>query len=213
MMQPAEQNYEIYNKELLAIVEALTKWRQYLLDAKEPFEVWTDHENLKYFREPYKLNGRQAQWYLKLQDYDFTLKHIPGKTNIEVDILLRKDQVNTKEDNKDVQLLMIVEITMIQRRMMIEESNILKEIKRNTTRETEVVQALKEEDSLIWKEDAVVYMEGRVYVPNNRKIKEEILKENHNLADMKYLGQHRMLELIKRTYWWPGLKEDIKKYI
>ena len=60
MMQPAEQNYEIYDKELLAIVEALAKWKQYLLDAKEPFEVWTDHENLKYFREPHKLNGRQA---------------------------------------------------------------------------------------------------------------------------------------------------------
>ena len=38
-MQPVERNYEIYDKELLAIVEALTKWRQYLLDAKEPFEV------------------------------------------------------------------------------------------------------------------------------------------------------------------------------
>jgi len=61
MMQLAEQNYKIYDKELLAIVEALTKWRQYLLDTKKPFEVWTDHENLKYFREPHKLNGRQAQ--------------------------------------------------------------------------------------------------------------------------------------------------------
>jgi len=104
-MQPAEQNYEIYDKELLAIVKTLTKWRQYLLDTKESFEVWTDHKNLKYFREPHKLNGQQAWWYLKLQDYDFTLKHILGKTNTKVDILLRKDQVNTKEDNKDVQLL------------------------------------------------------------------------------------------------------------
>jgi len=65
-MQAAEQNYEIYDKELLAIVEALVKWRQYLLDVKEPFKVWTDHENLKYFREPHKLNRRQVQWYLKL---------------------------------------------------------------------------------------------------------------------------------------------------
>jgi len=86
-MQPAEWNYEIYDKELLAMVEALAKWKQYLLDAAEPFEVWMDHENLKYFREPHKLNGRQARWYLKLQDYDFTLKHILGKTNMKVDIL------------------------------------------------------------------------------------------------------------------------------
>ena len=48
-MQLAERNYEIYDKELLAIVETLSKWRQYLLDTMEPFEVWTDHKNLKYF--------------------------------------------------------------------------------------------------------------------------------------------------------------------
>jgi len=48
-MQPAGRNYKIYNKKLLAIVEALTKWREYLLDAMKLFEVWMDHENLKYF--------------------------------------------------------------------------------------------------------------------------------------------------------------------
>ena len=60
-MQPVEWNYEIYDKELLTIVEALAKWRQYLLDAVETFEIWTDYENLKYFQEPYKLNGWQAR--------------------------------------------------------------------------------------------------------------------------------------------------------
>ena len=104
-MQQAEQNYEIYNKELLTVVKAITKWRQYLLDATEAFEVWTDHENLKYFREPYKLNGWQARWYLKLQDYDFVLQHIPGKTNTKANILSRKDYINTIEDNKDVQMI------------------------------------------------------------------------------------------------------------
>jgi len=102
MMQPAERNYKIYDKKLLAIVKALTKWRQYLLDALETFKIWMDHENLKYFQEPHKLNRRQARWYLKLQDYDFTLQHILGKTNTKADILSRKDQVNTKEDNKNV---------------------------------------------------------------------------------------------------------------
>jgi len=140
-MQPAERNYEIYDKKLLTIVEALTKWRQYLLDAMEPFEVWTDHKNLKYFQEPHKLNRQQAQWYLKLQDYDFTLKYIPGKTNMKVNILSRKDQVNMKEDNKDVQLLkkqlltrrMTVEIMMLRRKMIVDELDIVKEIKRNNT--------------------------------------------------------------------------------
>jgi hypothetical protein len=53
----AERNYEIYNKELLAIIKALRTWQQYLLNAKKQFKICTDHENLKYFREPQKLNA------------------------------------------------------------------------------------------------------------------------------------------------------------
>ena len=56
-------------------------------------------------------------------------------------------------------------------------------------------------------------MEGRIYVPNNKDLKEEIMREHHDPADVGHLGQHRMQELIKRTYWWLGLKEDVKKYV
>ena len=56
-------------------------------------------------------------------------------------------------------------------------------------------------------------MKGRIYVLNNKKIKEEILKKNHDSADMGHPEQHMILELIKRTYWWPGLKENVKKYV
>ena len=75
------------------------------MDTTEKFEIWTDHENLKYFSKLYKLNGRQARWYLKLQDYDFILCYILEKTNTKADVLSRKDQVDIKEDNKDVQIL------------------------------------------------------------------------------------------------------------
>ena len=94
-----------------------------------------------------------------------------------------------------------------------EESEILKKIRRNATREKKVVQTLKKEDGLTWEEDGVVYMEEGIYVPNNKKIKKEILKENHDSVDVGHPEQHRMLELLKRTYLWPGLKEDIKRYV
>ena len=77
---------------------------------------------------------------------------------------------------------------MIKWKTTVEEDNILKKIKRNMTREKEVVQALKKEDSLTQEEDGVVYIEERIYVLNNKKIKEEILKENHDLADMGHPG-------------------------
>jgi len=59
---------------------------------------------------------------------------------------------------------------------------------------------LKKEDGLTWEEDGVVYVERRIYISNNRKIREEILKKNHDSVDVGHLGQHKMLELLKRTY-------------
>jgi len=96
---------------------------------------------------------------------------------------------------------------------MTEESNIVKTIQRNNTREKEIIQALEKKDRLAWKEDGMAYMEERIYIPNNKKLREEILKKHHDPADIRHPEQRRMLELLKRTYLWPGLKEDIKKYV
>ena len=84
---------------------------------------------------------------------------------------------------------------------MTEEGNIIKRIRKNNTREKEVIQALEKNDGLAWEEDKVAYMDGRVYVPNNRELREEILKEHHDPVDIGHPGQHRMMELLKRTYW------------
>ena len=76
-----------------------------------------------------------------------------------------------------------------------------------------MVQVLEKQDGLTWEEDGVVYMEGKIYIPNNKRIRKEILKENYNSVDVGHLGQYKMLELLKRMYWWPGLKKDVKKYV
>ena len=104
-------------------------------------------------------------------------------------------------------------VTVLGRKVITEESDIVKKIQRNNTREKEIVQALEKNNGLAWEEDRVAYMEERIYVPNNKELREGILKKHHDLADIGHPGQHRMLELLKRTYWWPGLKEDVKKYI
>ncbi|KAL5512852.1 hypothetical protein ACEPAH_3250 [Sanghuangporus vaninii] len=99
----AEQNYEIYDKEMLAIVQALKEWCQYLQGANQPFEVWTDHANLTYFKAPQKLNRRQARWRLDLAEFDFTLVHKPGKTLGKADLLSRRaDYDKGEHDNEDV---------------------------------------------------------------------------------------------------------------
>ena len=70
-----EQNYEIHDKEMLAIVRALEEWRHFLEGMEHQFEIWTDHKNLEYFMSAKKLNQRQARWSLLLARFDFLLHH------------------------------------------------------------------------------------------------------------------------------------------
>ena len=77
---------------------------------------------------------------------------------------------------------------MIGRKTTVGECDILKEIWKNNIREKEIIQALEKQDGLTWEEDRVVYMEGRIYVPNNNKIKEEILQKNHDSVDVGHPG-------------------------
>ena len=60
MFSPAERNYEIYDRELLAIIQALEEWRHYIQGSPHMTIVFSDHKNLTYFWEARKLNRRQA---------------------------------------------------------------------------------------------------------------------------------------------------------
>jgi hypothetical protein len=66
--------YTIYDKEMLAIMHALAKFRQYLVGVK--FVLRTYHNNLKYFLEQKDLNERQQKWVRKIQAYDFDIKFV-----------------------------------------------------------------------------------------------------------------------------------------
>ncbi|ESK80973.1 reverse transcriptase-rnase h-integrase [Moniliophthora roreri MCA 2997] len=104
---PTERNYEIYDRELLAIYRALVEWRHYLMGGKFKIVVLSDHKNLTYFRTAQKLNRRQARWSLFLSEFDLGLVHVPGKSISQADALSRRsneqDEVNS--NNEDVIVL------------------------------------------------------------------------------------------------------------
>jgi len=101
-----ERNYEIHNKEMLAIIYTLEEWRHFLEGTTYPVEIWTDHKNLEYFMTAKKLNRRQARWSLHLARFDFLLHHYPGHTMGKPDTLLRRaDHGNGALDNENIVLL------------------------------------------------------------------------------------------------------------
>ncbi len=76
-LSPAEKNYDIGNRELLAIKLALEEWRHWLEGVQEPFVVLTDHKNLEYLREAKRLNPRQARWALFFTRFHLLQTRIP----------------------------------------------------------------------------------------------------------------------------------------
>ena len=88
-LTPSEHNYDVGNRELLAVKLALEEWRHWLEGSSVPFLVWTDHKNLEYIRTAKRLNSRQARWCLLFSRFNFTLSFRPGSKNGKPDALSR----------------------------------------------------------------------------------------------------------------------------
>ena len=100
-LNDAECNYDIYDKELLAVVKSLENWRPYLAGSPHKVIIYTDHMNLQYWREPHKINRRVARQVLQLSEYDIELHHIAGKTNRRADALSRLPQYDQGDHNNE----------------------------------------------------------------------------------------------------------------
>ena len=103
---PTERNYDIYERELLAILKVLEHWRPHLAATEIPVTVLTDHANLMFWKNPRKVNRRVARWFATLQDYNLLIKHVPSKLHAAPDMLSRPPGTNKGElDNQDITLL------------------------------------------------------------------------------------------------------------
>lgn len=91
-LSPPEMNYEIHDKQLLAIVDCFKRWRQFLEGALHRIEVFSDHHNVEYLTKVRLLNGLQARWSQELGSYNFIITYRSGKNNDKADILSRLPQ-------------------------------------------------------------------------------------------------------------------------
>jgi hypothetical protein len=100
---PAEVNYDVHDKELLAIVDCFKLWRHCLEDSAHQTIVYTDHSNLQPFMGKKFLNHRQARWALYLSSYNFSIQYRPGSVNSRADALSRRPDFAFNEEGNDKQ--------------------------------------------------------------------------------------------------------------
>jgi len=183
-LSPVEWNYEIHDKEMLAIIRALEEWRHFLEGARYPVEIWMDHKNLEYFMMAKKLNRRQARWSLYLACFDFKLVHCPGYSMGKPDALSRRpDHGKGASDNEDMVLLRpeLIAVRALEG-LHLEglERDMLREMNQRDEQEEPVTKAAKElrqassktVRSAEWsEEDGVLQFRGKIYVPRNSDLR------------------------------------------
>ncbi|QRW22406.1 Retrotransposable element Tf2 protein [Rhizoctonia solani] len=218
----AEANYDTHNKELLAIIKALEEWRIFLEATDKPVQVFTDHRNLEYWMQARTFNQQHARWRVFLSDFNFEIHYCPGKQSGKPDALSRRSDYTDTPQEPEVMLPAEVFANTSE-----EELEIVTEV-RNKLREDPslepIIQFLTEDadnappsiqkayQDYDWEEDLLWY-QGKLVVPDSEPLKEQLLKEFHDSPLAGHPGQQRTLELISRSYWWPGMKSSAKEWV
>jgi hypothetical protein len=103
-LSTAERNYDVYNLELLAIVNALDHWRPYLAGSPHKIIIHSDHQNLLYWKEPHKISHRVAREVLMLSEYNFEIHHIKGTSNGHADALSQRPDYDQGQNDNQMSL-------------------------------------------------------------------------------------------------------------
>ena len=93
-LNDAKRKYSMYDQEFYAIVQALKKWRHYLIPKE--FVLYIDHKDLQYLGSQHELNQRHMKWVEYLQNFTFFIKHKSGVSNRVVDALSRRCSLVTE---------------------------------------------------------------------------------------------------------------------
>jgi predicted aspartyl protease/transposase InsO family protein len=226
-MSPPEQNYEIHDKEMLAIIRALEEWRAELegLQRSERFNIITDHRALEYFMTKKKLNARQARWAEFLSRFYFIIRYRPGKMNTLADVLSRPEsmketdreghriQILLKPESLDKQIQIPREPTTI---APIENEAITDRIQsaNRTAPSLEEFRKRAREDDPNWElTDGILTFMKKLVVPDEGDLRARLLDEIHRQPSTAHPGREKTKRLLQDRYYWETWRYDTERYL
>jgi transposase InsO family protein len=238
---PAECNYEIYDKELLAVVRCLEAWDAELRSVQE-FTIITDHKNLEYFFKPRRLTERHVRWSLFLSRFNFTFQYRRGSDNARADALSRREQDNPDQNDPRIESRTI---------------RLLAQTKTGASLDAHPIQCApfvesRDDDLVTWeqaREADRIYQEatralangarrfpphlhlkvsisectldyqgylrfrGRRWVPNSEPLRTTIIQSAHDSTITGHPGREETYTIISREFFWPRMSSDIRRFV
>lgn len=240
---PAECNYEIHDKELLAIVRCLEEWNEFLIAVPE-FVIRTDHKNLQYFNKIRQLTERQMRWSLLLSKFNFVLEYKPGRLNSMADALSRRDQ-DTPQDNQDNRVAarghrIFRDERFLPSRVQISPVSIntvplvdgdLTELWQAHETTDATIRDLK--DAVIQNfrqipahlrhlsvsmSDLAIYQDKltfrhRYWVPDHEQLRTGLIQQHHDACTTGHPGKNNLVAIMSRAFHWPGMTKQISQFV
>jgi transposase InsO family protein len=232
-LKPAQRNYDVHDRELLAIVYCCQIWRHYL-DGKFPVRILTDHKNLEYFKKDKMLSHQQARWSQLLNQISYTLEYKPGTENGKADALSRREELMEETEPKQAETLLrpvnadalVISAATVQPPLRLcgtipvigdwflkalipagQEDPVVRDLIKGVKEGT-----LTNGRYSLSPGGALMY-DGLVYVPDAGSLKTELLKRLHDGKTAGHYGRDKTEDLVSRDFYWPGMKMWISQYV
>jgi hypothetical protein len=203
-----EKNYPVHEKELLAIIRALKKWRSDLLGI--PITVYTNHRTLENFDTQRDLSRRQLRWQEFMSQYDMTITYIQGEDNTVADALSRVpdgaylgETLDTDMGSKTPGIHAILSITT--------DPTVLRMIQDGYEVDEFCQKLIKAPASTLGVTTAngLWYIGDRLLIPRYGNIREELFRLAHDISG--YFGANKSYATLQDSYYWPNMRRDLEK--
>lgn len=192
-LTPAQQAYAASEKEGLAVLSAIDKFRPYIEGTR--FTVVTDASALTHImRGKWRTSSRLSRWSIELQGYDLEIKHRKGRDNIVPDALSRAVESLSLQNSNDVWY-----------------AEMMTKVKQSPDEHPD----FKIEQDKIYKlvptkNEVLDYShEWKLCIPH--ELRSQILQKEHD--DSLHIGFEKTLDRIKKLYFWPKMSSFIQKYV
>src|SRR5437667_1473928 len=241
-LNAAESNYEIYDKELLAIIRCFEQWRPELEGSMFPVKVLTDHKNLQYFMTTKQLTHRQTRWAEYLSRFDFKITYRPGKQGQKPDALTRRSQdlpANANDERIANRFRVLlpperfekIRLVFTDHELNEEEAEIDKwDMNLDDLMDYEYahdpwIQSIltaaktgqRQHKEITLAECEIrndrLFYRGNLVVPNSEPLRFKILEFAHDAAVAGHPGRAKTYEIVQRAYYWPMMHDFVRRYV
>jgi len=213
-----KQNYPIYDCEFLGIMRELRCWSHLLKGTEIPILVFTDHANLRYYRDPWKIGLWVAGYLPKQEQYNILLEYKPGAMNQADALLQRPDYKGPNPDNDEV--LVWPDEYFCKHHMSIRVFDI-NSIHNNWDSKVKLAQYQQQSNLKKWATTHSLTLLDRTHwhhrttlvVVADNALRRGVISLFHDYVTAGHPGITKTLQLLSQYYWWPNMKTFVTEYI